>query len=235
MTTPTPTPIPKPTLGAGKPLTLGAGKPMTSIPAPMPVPTGDLSPALGGKGIAQFEDDGVRKPVRPSNPTKVPFSAEAVASLRSAAAAPFDLPCTTLPELEEHIPHQTYTLSGVSRGKPVFSTYPFTELQEGQQVWLCPDPMGALVKPETGHPDPYAISVQDKPEGGRHIGYIPNPKGKGSAFVVNNILKEFPDTVMRGRIKEVRTFTKSDGSIDHGCDVIVEFFEHPTAVTGVAA
>lgn len=61
----------------------------------------------------------------------------------------------------------TETLRGVTH-----SGYPFETLEINQPVYLIPDPFGQVVKPEEGHNDPTAISVQDNFVSGKHIGYL---------------------------------------------------------------
>lgn len=220
MTTPTPN---RPALGAGKPL--GAGRPL-GAPAPLP-PMGD-APSLGG-GLAQFEESDTFKPVAKKAP--VARDEGKVATFKQAYghpsgkgdSAPGENPKFTgvlnldLPPLDETTPHQMYTLAGVT-----FSKYPFETLTEGQQVWLVPDPCGAGVGEPGRHKDENAWSVQDAPQGGRHIGYIPNPKQQGSATVISNIMKEFPMTRLVGRIEAIKG--GYDG-LSFGVDVIVQFFE----------
>lgn len=61
----------------------------------------------------------------------------------------------------------TETLRGVTH-----SGYDFKDLEWNQPVYLIPDPYGQTVKPEIGHDDPTAISVQDNFINGKHIGYL---------------------------------------------------------------
>lgn len=81
------------------------------------------------------------------------------------------------------------------------SSYPFENLRTGQEVLLVPDPMGSVVKPGIGHPDPDAISVQDL--GNKHIAYIP----AAQAAVFSRFKKLNPKMTMNARINEINPFT----------------------------
>lgn len=77
------------------------------------------------------------------------------------------------------------------------SNYPFDSLRTGQAVLLVPDPLGAVVKPDEGHDDPDAISVQDSQR--QHIAYIP----RAHAGVLSRFKKLNPKMTMTARIESV--------------------------------
>ena len=93
---------------------------------------------------------------------------------------------------------QGYKLTGTSP-TVAKNAYPFDILKPGQTLYLVADPYGETVKTSkvsmpgddlSGHPDPTAISVQDAPAHGRHVGYIP----KASAAALSNVFGEHPTT-----------------------------------------
>lgn len=118
---------------------------------------------------------------------------------------------------------QETKLSGVT-----FSGYDFASLRVGQRVWLIPDPYGAVVKPVEGHPDPNAISVQDQPRGGAHIGYIPAKM----AQVVAWHLRDNVDMPVEANITNIKgggTFfnvkTGQEEQLNYGVDIVIRFYE----------
>lgn len=116
----------------------------------------------------------------------------------------------TLPAVEPDTPVvQEFTLVGVT-----FSGYPFETLRLYQPVQLVPDPYGQVVKPEEGHPDPHALSIQD--EARRHIGYLP----KAHAQVITAFWKENPDMRVQAHVLRIKGGT--DG-LSYGVDVLVRF------------
>lgn len=80
------------------------------------------------------------------------------------------------------------------------SSYPFETLRTGQEVLLVPDPMGSVVKPGVGHPDPDAISVQDFDN--VHIAYVP----AAQAAVFSRFKRLNPKMTMSARINEINPF-----------------------------
>lgn len=107
------------------------------------------------------------------------------------------------------------TLRGVTH-----SGYPFETLQNNQPVFLIADPFGQVVKPDVGHSDPTAISVQDKPKGGKHIGYL-------SKTVANTITKY----LNKGYKYEAEILTVKGGyegvggeMLNYGVDITIRFY-----------
>lgn len=118
---------------------------------------------------------------------------------------------------------QETKLSGVT-----FSGYDFESLRTGQRVWLIPDPYGAVVKPEEGHPDPNAISVQDQPRGGAHIGYVPAKM----AQVVAWHLRDNPEMPVEANVINIKgggvffnVKTGQEERLNYGVDIVIRFYE----------
>lgn len=118
---------------------------------------------------------------------------------------------TSLPPVTEETPvAQELTLVGVT-----FSNYNFETLRLYQPVMLVPDPLGAVVKPDSGgHNDPYAISVQDQSR--QHIGYLP----KQTAKVITSFWQEHPDMQAQAHVLRIKGGT--DG-LSYGVDILVRF------------
>lgn len=67
---------------------------------------------------------------------------------------------------QENVYQHETKLAGTTK-----SDYPFAKLEKGQTVLVVRDPFGRAVKPDEGHDDPNAISIQDAR--GVHVGYVP--------------------------------------------------------------
>jgi len=123
---------------------------------------------------------------------------------------PVDTAAYDLPPVQAETPvAQEITLVGVT-----FSGYAFDTLRLYQPVRLVPDPYGQVVKPDTGHPDPHAISVQD--EQGGHIGYVP----KAIAQVVSAFWRTHPTMRVEAHVLRIKGGT--DG-LSYGVDVLVRY------------
>lgn len=104
---------------------------------------------------------------------------------------------------------QTFTLAGVTH-----SGYPFKDLCVDQEVQLVLDPYGQVVKSGTGHPDPYAVSIQD--DQGKHIGYL---KSAVAAVVYKAITSN--KFTYKANIELIKG--GYDG-LNWGVDVLVKFY-----------
>lgn len=104
---------------------------------------------------------------------------------------------------------QSFTLAGTTH-----SGYDFTSLEVDQPLRLVSDPLGAIVKPEVGHPDPYAISVQDL--NNKHIGYLKSEVAKVifKALASEKFTYEADVSLLKGG---------HDG-LNWGVDVLVKFY-----------
>jgi hypothetical protein len=143
-------------LGQSRPArAVGVQVPTKPAPSTLPPMPQGLSPALVVQGI------------EPEYTTEV--------SRRVAVAMPYRRFEGKASEAGKPIT-RVFKLAGVSRGKPVYSKYPFEELEQGQELFLIHDPYGQTVKPNEGHPDPTAVSVQDAQ--GRHVGYLAAAEAK---------------------------------------------------------
>lgn len=107
------------------------------------------------------------------------------------------------------------TLAGTTK-----SDYDFKTLVVKQPLKLVKDPYGRVVKPEEGHPDPTAVSVQDN--NGRHIGYL---KREVAKVVTNGIddprldLKVCVEKIKGGSVKQ-------DGeTLNYGVDILLEVYK----------
>lgn len=171
-----------------------------------------------GRGVRVLGPDAGCELVEDSSGTMQVVTESKNAPVQSVAEVAKSLPKTSMDPFP-------ITLSGVSPEPPVCNRYPFDTLRTSQRVYFVPDPYGQTVKPESGHPDPYAISVQDAPRGGSHIGYVP----KKMAEVITNFMNDpnNQDVVVHASISRIKGGyeTPEGKKLNYGIDILVVFEE----------
>lgn len=195
-------------------LELGRGKVTKVADAPGPASLQVVSAVIAPVEVvfapeAPLELKPVQKKTAPAAPRPVPLPAARAHVADTHSYDSVDPALYAAPVVQET------KLSGVT-----FSGYDFASLRTGQQVWLIPDPMGSVVKPDEGHPDPDAVSVQDAPRGGAHIGYIP----KAMARIISHYMREEPQVPIEANVVAIKGGT--DG-FNYGVDIIIRFYEEP--------
>jgi hypothetical protein len=167
-------------------------------------------------------------PKAPAKPVAATFLSP---SLGGAAAQPSGTHPLLLGRYSAQAPvgetaEMAYKLTGTSP-TVAKNAYPFGELVPGQTVYLVADPYGETVKTSkvsmpdddlSGHPDPTAISVQDAPVGGRHIGYVP----KDRAAALSMVFGEYPATQVWPVVDSLNI--DRDG-VARGVNVVIHFQE----------
>ncbi len=119
--------------------------------------------ALGlGRSVKPTPPGAVLAPVAPPKPTTIVHLA--APSENELVLGVFDH-TSPIPDHDD-CSSQTFKVKGSS-----FSKYDLRSLAQGQRLRLVHDPLGAVVKPDEGHPDPDAVSIQDS--AGVHIAYVP--------------------------------------------------------------